>query len=93
MTDQPTPLTRHRQRLQQSGEVRLEVRVRKTDAALVRRVVAALSDPTREEHTRAALKNCLVTAEPVDLKALLASAPLDDLDLVRTKDLGRSVEF
>lgn len=67
--------------------------LRKTDVALVRRVVAALSDPTREEHTRAALKKCLAPAEPVDLKALLASAPLEDLDLVRTKDLGRIVEL
>lgn len=92
-TNEPTPLTRHRERLRQSGEVRVEVRVRKTDAALVRRVSAALSDPAREAHTRAALQNCLVDANPLDLRALLASAPLDDVDLIRSKDLGRSVDL
>ena len=41
-------LSDFRQRLKRRGVVRLEVHVRKDDAALVRGVVTALSDPSRE---------------------------------------------
>jgi hypothetical protein len=41
-------LTTYRRRLKRRGVVRLEVHVRKDDAALVRGVVTALADPERE---------------------------------------------
>jgi ribosomal protein L18E len=41
-------LASYRRRLKQQGVARLEVRVRKDDAPLVRNVARALADPRRE---------------------------------------------
>jgi len=68
--------------------VRVEVNVSEDDASLVRNVGATLADPAPQAR-RAEL------AEPpkVNLKALLASAPLDGIDLDRGLDLGRHVDL
>lgn len=83
----------HRRGLKRRGIVRLEVRVRKADAPLLRSVAEALADPVRETATRAWLRERLAGPSAVGLKALLAAAPLDDVDLTRARDLGRPVEL
>ena len=85
-------LSEYRRRLKQRGVVRLEVHVRKDDAPLVRGVVTALSDPSRESETRSLLREHFGASKATGLKALLVSAPLEGIDLSRERDFGRDVE-
>jgi hypothetical protein len=80
-------------RMARRGFVRVEVSVRKEDANLVRHVAAALSDSKREAATRALLRQHLVEPPVVSLKALLAAAPLEGIDLVQSGDRGRDVDL
>jgi hypothetical protein len=84
---------KYRTRLKKAGIVRLEVRVRKDDAPLVREVVEALSDPQREEEARAKLRQHFGAGEGEQFKAFLASAPLEGIDLTRSKDIGQDVDL
>jgi hypothetical protein len=86
-------LSEYRRRLKRRGVVRLEVHVRKEDASLVRSVVTALSDPSRESETRAMLRERFGGSKAAGLKALLVSAPLEGIDLSRQRDFGRGVEL
>ncbi|HXY98990.1 MAG TPA: hypothetical protein VEI03_03255 [Stellaceae bacterium] len=86
-------LAKHRARKARQGFVRVEVNVRKEDAGLVRQVAAALSDPTRQAAARALLRQRFVEPTKLSLKALLASAPLEGIDLDRGHDLGRDVDL
>jgi len=88
-----TPLETFRRRLKRQGIVRVEVRVRKDDAALLRSVAQALGDPGRETEARSLLRTRFATPSPVGLKALLASAPLDGIELKRPRDRGRPVDL
>jgi hypothetical protein len=90
---QRNALTTYRRRMKRQGVVRVEVHVRKDDASLVRGVVAALADPDREAETRALLRERFGAGPAMGLKALLASAPLEDIDLRRERDQGRNVEL
>lgn len=69
--------------------VRVEVQVRKEDASLMREIACALSDPSRRETTRSALNKQITTSPAKSFKVLLASAPLDDIELDRQTDFGR----
>ncbi|GGB62734.1 hypothetical protein GCM10011316_38280 [Roseibium aquae] len=89
----PSPVTQWRKRRQQQGFVRVEVQVRKEDAALVRDVATALGDPARESETRAILREKIAMPRAGGLKALIASAPLDGIDLDRPRDFGRDVSL
>ena len=73
------------------GFVRVEVHVRNDDAALVRSVVQALSDPAREAEARALLRERFGADKTSGLKALLAATPLEGIDLTRDRDRGRNV--
>lgn len=84
-------LAQHRGRMARQGFVRVEVRVHRKDAALVRRVVSALIDPAREADARARLSTHFPAGEARGLKALLAAAPLEGVDLTRPRDKGRAV--
>jgi hypothetical protein len=86
-------LVRHRARLARLGFVRVEVSVSKDDAGLVRQIAAALSDPARQVDARMLLRRHFGELPKVSLKALLASAPLDGIDLDRSPDLGREVDL
>jgi len=86
-------LAKHRERLERRGFVRVEVNVRKEDATLVRRLASALSDPSRQVEARVLLRQRFVEPPKASLKALLASAPLDGIDLDRSRDLGRDVDL
>ena len=88
-----SPLASHRARMARRGVVRVEVNVRKEDAGLVRQVAAALSDPARQAEARQLLRLRFAQPPLVNLKALLASAPLDEIDLERSGDLGRDVDL
>jgi hypothetical protein len=88
-----SPLADHRARLARRGFVRVEVNVRKEDACLVRGVAAALSDPLRQTEARSLLRQRFVNPPKIGLKALLASAPLDGIDLDRSRDLGRESDL
>ena len=82
-----------RRRLARQGIVRLEVHVCKGDAPLVRGMVKALRDPKRQAETRALLRKRFGSGRQRGLKALLAAAPLDGIDLARERDSGRTVEL
>lgn len=86
-------IKKYRSRLKRQGIVRLEVRVRKDDAQLVREVVQALSDPEREWEARAKLREHFGATKGERLKALLAAAPLEGVDLTREDDFGRDVDL
>ena len=86
-------LARHRARKARQGFIRVEVNVRKEDAGLVRQVAAALSDPTRQAAARALIRQRFVEPNKLSLKALLASAPLEGIDLHRARDFGRNVNL
>jgi hypothetical protein len=85
------PVAAYRRRLKRRGVVRVEVHVRKADAALVRGVARALSDPAREAEARAMLRERFGPGKATGFKALLAKAPLEGIDLARERDLGRNV--
>ena len=86
-------LSAHRRRLKRQGVVRVEVSVRKDDALLVRGVVKALNDPDQRSEARNLLREHFGDAKSKGLKALLAAAPLEGIDLSRPRDFGRDVEF
>lgn len=86
-------VSRHRASLASRGLVRVEVSVRKEDASLVRRVASALSDPARQNEARRILRQRFGKPPAVSLKALLASAPLDGIELERSRDTGRDVDL
>jgi len=79
--------------MKRRGIVRVEVHVRKKDATLVRRVARALTDPGREEETRRILRRRFAETKPKGLKALLAAAPLEGIDLERSHDTGRVIDL
>ena len=87
----PSPVTKWRKRRQRQGFVRVEVQVRKEDASLVRDVATALIDPEREIKARAILREKIAMPPSGGLKALLASAPLEGIDLERSREFGRDV--
>ena len=93
MAKAKSSLATHRARMERQGFVRVEVNVRKEDASLVRRVASALSDPARQAEARALLRRRFVEPSHVSLKALLASAPLDGIELDRSPDPGRDVDL
>ena len=72
-----------RKRLKQRGMTRLEVNVRNDDAALVRNIVRALSIPEQERAARALLRKHFGSTQSEGLKALLAAAPPEGIDLNR----------
>jgi len=90
-TTKRKPIAAFRRRLKRRGIVRVEVHVRKVDAALVRGVAQALSNPAREAEARALLRERFGAATAKGLKALLAAAPLEGIDLTRERDLGRDI--
>jgi DUF1365 family protein len=86
-------LVRYRARKARQGFVRIEVNVHREDAGLVRQVAAALSDPARQAAARALLRQQFIEPATLSLKTLLASAPLEGIDLDRPHDLGRDVDL
>ncbi len=92
-TTQRKAVASYRHRMKRQGVVRVEVQVRKEDAALLRRVASALIDPEREAEARALLRQRFAEPRAKGLKALLAAAPLEGIDLERVRDTGRTVDL
>ena len=88
---QKRSLSAYRRRLKRQGMIRVEVQVRKDDAALLRGIAKALTDPTREAETRALLRGRFGVVDAIGLKALLAAAPLEGIDLTCDRDFDRDV--
>jgi hypothetical protein len=86
-------LAEHRNRLRSRGLQRLEVQVRGEDAPLVRAIAAALTDPGQAAEARALLLRQFAPAPCDSLKALIASAPLNGIDLDRPRDMGRAIDL
>ena len=86
-------VAKFRKRLKQQRMARLEVHVRKDDTALVRNVIRALANPDQEQAARALLREHFGTGQVQGLKALLAAAPLEGIDLGRRRDFGRKVDL
>ena len=87
-TPKSKPITTYRRRLKRRGVIRVEVHVTKTDAPLIRGVAQALSDPDRQAAVRTLLRERFGAK---GLKALLAAAPMEGIDVSRDRDLGRDV--
>jgi hypothetical protein len=92
-SSQKKALSRYRRALKRRGIARLEVRVRTADVPLVRKVVDALADPARARDARSLLREHFGERKRVGLKALLASAPLEGVQLRRARDPGGKVEL
>ncbi|MGK7871137.1 hypothetical protein [Falsiroseomonas sp. E2-1-a20] len=69
------------------------MQVRGEDAPLVRAIAAALTDPGQAAEARALLLRRFAPEPASSLKELLASAPLDGIDLDHPRDMGRTVEL
>jgi hypothetical protein len=78
-----------RKRLKRKGMARLEVNVRKDDVTLVRNVVRALVSADQERTARALLREHFGSRQAEGLKALLAAAPFEGIDVSRKRDFGR----
>ncbi len=89
----PSAVAAHRRRLRSRGLQRIEVQVRGEDAPLVRAVAAALADPDQAGEARALLRRRFEPERTRSLKDLLAAAPLDDIDLTRSRDTGRPIDL
>lgn len=92
-TTQGQAVAKYRQRLRREGLVRLEIQASKSDAELIRRLALTLrGDPLRAAKVRQEIGR-LVDEERPSLKEILASAPLEGIDLSRPTDLGRDVDL
>lgn len=85
--------TQWRKRQAALGFVRVEVQVRKEDASLVREIANALADPSRHDETCAILRKQVARAPSRSFKDLLASAPLEDIEVDRPRDFGREIDL
>jgi hypothetical protein len=88
-----SPVASYRRRMKREGFVRVEVRVRDEDAPLLRSVARALADPERAGDARGLLRQHFMQPSAKGLKDLLAAAPLDGIDLVRSRETGRDVDL
>ena len=83
----------YRERLKRGGQTRCEVTVHRGDVDLIRTVAAALRDPERGGPARALLRERFGAPTARGFKELLASCPLEGLDLTRPRDFGRDIDL
>jgi hypothetical protein len=69
----------------------VEVNISKEDVSLIRGLAAASSDRARRAETRKLLAQCVNQPSKTSLKALLASAPFDGINLDRNASTGALV--
>ncbi|MFZ4410018.1 MAG: hypothetical protein ACOYOH_21915 [Paracraurococcus sp.] len=93
LEDAQSALVAHRLRQRSRGLQRLELQAPTADAPLLRAIAAALADPAQADAVRAFLRIRFAPAPPRSLKTLLEAAPLDDLDLDRSRDTGRAIDL
>jgi len=91
---QKKAVKRHRERQAKKGLVRMEVNVPESDREMIRQAAANLrAGGEIAERTRAALFEVFNPYAGMGLKELIEAAPLDDLDLERSKETWRDIEF
>ncbi len=89
-------VARYRSRARRRGRVRLEVQVPREDAERVRALAALLREGPHAaaERARGGLDALLRSASGHGrLKDLLAAAPLEGVEILRSRDSGRPVEL
>ena len=93
-TAQKKAVANHRTRLRRKGIVRVEVQAPEGDAPLIRQLARTLREDSRKSvELRKQLHTIVGSPEKVGLKALLAAAPLDGIDLSRSEDPPRDVDL
>ncbi len=93
-TAQKKALRKHRRRLRDQGLVRLEVQASEADAPLIRALARALlNEPEKAALLRRQLRATMGRPEGEGLKALLAAAPLEGIEISRSRDLGRVIDL
>jgi hypothetical protein len=90
MTKSQSNTMSRRKRQTELGFVKVQVQVRKEDASLLEAIACALRDPSRRETIRAALNKQITPSPTKSFKALVASAPLEGIELDRLTDFGQS---
>ena len=84
----PSHITQRRRPCRRQGFVRVEVQVRKEDAALVRDIATAPVDTGRETGKYTILREKIAAPCSGGPDALLAPVPLEGIDLERPRDFG-----
>ena len=93
-TAQKKAIRNHRRRLRNQGLIRIEVQASEADARLVRSLARALrEDPEKAAILRRQLRETIGMGEAEGLKALLAAAPLEGIEISRSRDRGRYVKL
>ena len=92
---QKKAVQKHRSRQAKKGFVRMEVSVPESDRDLIRQTAANLrAGGDIAERTRTALSPVLNPYAGMGLKELIENAPpLDELDLERSKETARDIDF
>ena len=91
---QKKAVQRHRKRQARKGIVRVEVNVPESDRELVRELAASLrSGGAAAEELRTALKAVINPYAGMTLKKLIEAMPEGELDIRRSRDPGREIEF
>ncbi len=92
---QKNAVNRHRERQAQKGFVRLELNVPGRDKETLRRVAAELRKGGFDaERLRVVLASALNGEELINFKKYLEMAPLEGVELERSKDTGlREIDF
>ena len=95
MTATRRAVLKHRRNLKKRGILRVEVQASPADAGLLRSTARVLrSNSADAARVRRLLREALgPEVGSVDLKQLIESAPLEGIDLTRSKDLPRDVEL
>jgi len=87
-------VTNYRKRQKKKGFVRMELNVPDTDRELIRKAAANLrAGGDVAEKTRMALLSVINPFEGMGLKELLEAAPLEELDLERSKETWRDIDL
>ena len=84
----------YRNRQKAKGIVRVEVAVPETDRELIRQTAANLrAGGEIAEKTRAAMRSVINPYAGMNFKQLLEAAPIEDLELERSKETTRDIEL
>ena len=93
-TPQKKAVARHRIRQQEKGIVRMEINLPEKDRQLLKSVVARLRAGGRSaEDVRTALRSVVNPYEGMSFKELLEAAPLEGVDLERSREKARDIEL
>jgi len=91
---QKKAIQRHRDRQAKKGIVRVEVNVPDTDRELIRQAAANLrAGGEIAEETRTALSTVLNPWSGMGLKELIEAAPLEELELERSRETWRDIDL